>query len=78
MDRVEIRHDVVVPETQHAKSLRLQIGVTFLIRHRFGMLSAINFYDQAGFEADKVDDVMINGFLASETTTVFAVTQNAP
>jgi hypothetical protein len=42
------------------------------------MLSAIDLYDQAGFETDKVNDVVIDGFLPPKPVTVLSVSQYAP
>src|SRR5215217_254845 len=58
--------DVVVPETEEAEILAAKIRVSGNITGGLDVLGAVGFDDQAGVEADKVDDEGRNWELATK------------
>jgi hypothetical protein len=60
-----IVEDIVVPETQKAKALALQVRITAGIGFA-AMLPAVRLYDQPMPKADEVDDEAVNWDLALE------------
>jgi len=49
---------LVVPEAQDAISQSLQVsGPLFVLFNHFGMLPAVNFYDQFRFQAEEIGNV---------------------
>ncbi|KZC18475.1 hypothetical protein RHOFW104R3_36315 [Rhodanobacter denitrificans] len=67
----DIHQCLIVPETQHAVSLGLQIpGAALVVPDLFRMLAAIQFNDQHGLTANKINDVMIDLMLAAEFVAI--------
>jgi hypothetical protein len=46
------------------------MGIPLHVRIGFGMLPTINLYDQPPFEANEVDDVMVDRLLSPESMTL--------
>jgi hypothetical protein len=67
MDTVGICQDVLVPDAQHMKALRLQVRVAGLIGSRLPMLSAVCLYDEPRFQAREVNDVVVDWNLSAES-----------
>jgi len=61
-----ISKDVIVPETQNAKSATPQIGITNLVACIVGVLASIRFDDKPVFETDEINDPRSNGNLSAE------------
>jgi len=57
---------VIVPETQDLIAMITQPPVSDEVALAFGMLSAIDFDDQAVFPANKIHDVRSDGLLPDE------------
>jgi hypothetical protein len=57
---------VVVPETQHPKSLAAKITIPLPVGHAVGMLTPVSLDDQRSFEAGEIDDVRPNDMLEPE------------
>jgi len=65
--RFDILHHLVVPEAQYAIALLCQKSSPSSVRFRLrGMLTAIQFHDQATFRAAEVGDEKTDGMLAPE------------
>ena len=70
-DAFGLLQHVVIPEAQDAVALVLQKQVALLVVGLLiGVLSAVQFYDESGFDRDKVHDVVSNGILAAEFDVV--------
>src|SRR5687768_8836943 len=66
-DRLHVSHHFVVPKTDHAIALcREPSGTPFVVLVPFTMLSAIDFYDEAGGVADEVGYIRSHRDLAPE------------
>jgi hypothetical protein len=66
-DVVDPEQDVVVPEADHAESLRLQPArARIVVRRAIEMLAAVDFDDQPDFQTDEVRDESADGVLSSE------------
>src|SRR3954451_8664624 len=61
-----ILEDVLVPEAQHAKALRIQISIAFRVIFILGMLSAVSLDDQPTLRAHEIGNVAIDRQLALE------------
>jgi hypothetical protein len=71
----EVLIDLVVPESQHAKSLPRKAAVASSVPLRMiiqVVLSAIDFDNEPMLQADEVDNETIPGSLTSEMKTAFA------
>ena len=61
--------DLGVGETENAKPMPRKLQITTPVRSRAPvrtMLIAIDFYDETGFEAGKIDHKAIDGYLAPD------------
>jgi len=66
-DAVDILHDLVVPESQHAIAARVQPARSFrVLRPPFGVSVSIDFDDKTGAFAKEVHDKRTEGHLPSE------------
>jgi hypothetical protein len=67
MDAVEIRQDLIVPNSQNSIPFALQKPASLgFLRRRAIMLAAVDFHDQPGLVADKVGNVAADRHLAAE------------
>ena len=66
---IDVRQDIIVPETHYAKSEASEMVGTHGVDID-AVLTAINFHDQSFFEADKINDVVVDGRLATEASVV--------
>lgn len=66
LDAIDIREDIVIPETNDAPAAPLKPrGPPFIVRV-VGVLTAVGFDDQATFEANEIDDERAKPMLAAE------------
>ena len=56
----------IVPESQHLKTLRTQIYISFFIIRRIRMLATIELDNEPLLEIHEIRDVMIDGHLPPE------------
>ena len=64
---------IVIPESQHAKSLRSQPGITSCIRRILRVLASIKFDDQFRFVANKINDERSDRLLTLELPPIEAM-----
>src|SRR4051794_14685204 len=73
-DGIELLEDLIVPESHDPEPLGVQPCRPGVILLRLGgMLTAIQFEDQFGFEADEIDNVISDGSLPSKFAPVEAI-----
>jgi hypothetical protein len=71
--------DVVVPEAENAKALRLEIaGADRVLLNAIGMLAAVDFDDELGGEAQEVGEVSTIRHLAAELGVRKSLAKSAP
>ena len=77
---INIPQDLVIPESQDAKSFGLEVpGPLGIEGNRFCMLASVKLYGQATFHADKIHNVTANGVLSAKPVTLgLAHSQMAP
>ena len=71
----EVLIDLVVPESQHAKSLSFELTITLYVSFSvslFVVLSAVNFDDQPMLDADKIQDSVVPWRLSPEMKSAAA------
>lgn len=62
-----VRQYFIVPETQHAVALFLELSCSrFVINQPIAMLSAVELHDQASVRTDKIDDIQPDLVLTAE------------
>ncbi len=67
IDAFDIAEHLIIPEPQHAKILTFQpCGSRTVLVGSVGMLTAIDLDDEPPGEADKVDDIRSNRYLAAK------------
>ncbi len=64
-----VAQDVVVPESQDAIVVIAQPTITDLIAPVFGVLTSVNFDDQAPLTAHEIDNVVAYWLLPNELTS---------
>jgi hypothetical protein len=79
-DTLDIFDNIIVPEAQHAKLLRLQpLGTLAVVFHAFRVLAAVKLDDEPGRQAGEVRDIATNRNLAPKPETFELLgTQIAP
>jgi hypothetical protein len=65
-DAFQVRQNVIVPEAQDGEPLSAKPSIACSIRTRVGMLSSINFDDDALLEGEKVRNVAAERHLPAE------------
>ena len=66
-DSINIRQNLVVPESEHSISLRLKkLSATDIGLYLDGMLSSIEFYNEPAFRTAKVHDKGANEMLTAK------------
>ena len=68
-DPAEVSIDIIVPESQHAKSLTFEMTVALYVTlgvFVFVVLPAVNFDDQPMLDADKIQDSVVPWRLSPE------------
>ena len=69
----------MIPEANNPIPQRFKSGTSFgVIAFLFGVLPAISFNNQLGFETNKIDDVGLNNDLTSELVTLQAASSKMP
>jgi hypothetical protein len=69
---VDVPQNLVVPEPQNPKAASRKLRVPNVIATVLGMLAAVHLHDEAGLEADEIDDEGADRRLPSELQPVEA------
>lgn len=69
-DPFDIGQDVVIPESQHLKTLTFEPSVSFGVVFGFGVPASIGLNDYLPFVTDKIDDIPVYWFLPPELETL--------
>jgi hypothetical protein len=70
-DSLGVGEDIIVPESDNAISVSLELGSAFLIGfYSHGMLPTIELDDEKGFHGCKIRNVRADGRLAAKLDTV--------
>ena len=79
MDAIEICQDLIVPKPQNAIALIFQEFISLYFARRGAiMLAAVDFHDQPGLVARKVDNVAADRHLAAELVPVHLMRTQYP
>ena len=62
--------DVIVPEPEYAKATLGKEAIALCVVLRARMLAAVDFDDEAAFEADEIEDVAVIGVLPTKLAAV--------
>ena len=77
--RIQILHDVAIPEPEDAVAACYQKGVAHLVVLAFGVLASVELHDQLALAADEVREIWTDRLLAHELVSgELAIVQAIP